>query len=469
MSTAFSLKLWEIAHMKSLTLELLTRGLASARYVTMASELHGFLISQVPALTKGACFNNEPESSPPASTHTDISWDPSFDTYLARVMKLSAQEDDLPLEVPNGLPTTIDSRRVWSGPDLEESSYIYTLSHEDIVEINKAIHLAETGQPATLDPGKLNPQTFPLPALGKKLQAICDEIHTGQGFYVIRGLQVETWSAYQRVLAYAGVTSYIGAERACQDDQGSKLLYITDHGNASPIAQKRQAPYSSPFHTDVCDILAMHVYETAASGGAFKIASSGKIYNEIARHRPDMIHELAADSWVFDKLRATLFWFSDAAETADWSTRPILLSFGPQGPSFCYSRRPLIGSAAAPRTPGIPEMTERQAEAIDTIHFVAEQHELCLPLIRGDVALVNNLAVMHARAAFQDDEARGKKRLIARMWLRNEEKAWPTPDSLLPDWTRGYGTDSPWQKTGGWPLEPVIDWDRVTFKKFSCS
>jgi len=66
----------------------------------------------------------------------------------------------------------------------------------------------------------------------------------------------------------------------------------------------RQAPYSNvaqPFHTDVCDVLAMYVQELAAEGGHFQLASSGQIYNEIAASRPDVICTLAADDWVFDK------------------------------------------------------------------------------------------------------------------------------------------------------------------------
>ncbi len=36
-------------------------------------------------------------------------------------------------------------------------------------------------------------------------------------------------------------------------------------------------------------------------GGQFQIASSGQIYNQIAATRPDVIHTLAADEWVFDR------------------------------------------------------------------------------------------------------------------------------------------------------------------------
>jgi hypothetical protein len=45
----------------------------------------------------------------------------------------------------------------------------------------------------------------------------------------------------------------------------------------------------------------MYVLDTAAQGGMSKVASSAKIYNEIAATRPDVIHTLSDSSWIFDK------------------------------------------------------------------------------------------------------------------------------------------------------------------------
>ena len=56
-----------------------------------------------------------------------------------------------------------------------------------------------------------------------------------------------------------------------------------------------------PFHTDRCDILSMYALDVAAAGGESLLASSGMVYNEIAATRPDVIHVLADDKWVFDE------------------------------------------------------------------------------------------------------------------------------------------------------------------------
>lgn len=56
-----------------------------------------------------------------------------------------------------------------------------------------------------------------------------------------------------------------------------------------------------PFHTDRCDILAMYAYDMTPTGGESLLASNGMIYNEIAAKRPDVIHVLKKDDWVFDE------------------------------------------------------------------------------------------------------------------------------------------------------------------------
>ena len=60
-------------------------------------------------------------------------------------------------------------------------------------------------------------------------------------------------------------------------------------------------PLTQPFHTDLCDVLGMYALGVAASGGESSLASTAKIYNELARNRPDIIELLAKDDWVFDE------------------------------------------------------------------------------------------------------------------------------------------------------------------------
>ncbi|KAK3367664.1 hypothetical protein B0H63DRAFT_442306 [Podospora didyma] len=392
----------------------------------------------------------------------EIEWDPSHDTYLQRVERLGALSEALALSVPRGFPAFIQTPRAWKGSQFyNPSKHIYILSEDDLNEINSAIGKFSGKSP---DPDQLTPRTFPLPTLARKLEHLSNIIHFGQGFFVIRGLDPHRYSPSERVLAYAGITSYVGSTRACQDAGGSKLSKnLTSKKTRSRNNRSSLVPNINPlqpFHTDVCDILAMYVQELAAEGGNFQLASSGQVYNDIARDRPDVIHTLAANEWVFDKF----------SESPTWDVRPILLPFGSHGPSFFFSRRPLTGSAVAPRTPGVPPMTERQAEALDMVHFTAVKHQLCLDAQKGDIIIVNNLAVMHARTAFTDGvPEKSSGRHVLRMWLRNEELAWPKPDIVKPIFDLKYSPDSPWCEKPVWHLEPPTVPERLLARKFSCS
>jgi hypothetical protein len=52
------------------------------------------------------------------------------------------------------------------------------------------------------------------------------------------------------------------------------------------------------------DILAFHIRGLAASGGDFKVASTGYIYNQLCTSRPDVIELLAKPDWKFEGYRS---------------------------------------------------------------------------------------------------------------------------------------------------------------------
>lgn len=81
-----------------------------------------------------------------------------------------------------------------------------------------------------------------------------------------------------------------------------------EHRSAAPLLIKvpslvpliASLPHQ-PFHADLCDVLALYALNVAAYGGESFLASSAKIYNELARTRPDIIEVLAKDDWIFDE------------------------------------------------------------------------------------------------------------------------------------------------------------------------
>jgi hypothetical protein len=68
-----------------------------------------------------------------------------------------------------------------------------------------------------------------------------------------------------------------------------------------------------------------------------------------------------------------------------------------------FSRRLLTGHQPLdPRSKGIPNVNEAQAEALDAIHFTAKKMELHTTIRKGAIRLINNIGIFHRREAFED-------------------------------------------------------------------
>ena len=104
------------------------------------------------------------------------------------------------------------------------------------------------------------------------------------------------------MIAYAGVSAHVASKRGRQDSKfnGQKADVVLGHIKdlsattaGTAIGSPAYTTDKQVFHTDSGNIVALFALETAAEGGASKLASTWKVYNEIARSRPDLIHTLS--------------------------------------------------------------------------------------------------------------------------------------------------------------------------------
>lgn len=144
-----------------------------------------------------------------------------------------------------------------------------------------------------------------MPTLGPVLLELAKELHSGRGFFVIRTIPVDSYSRYDNVLIYVGISSYIGGTRGLQDKNGGVLSHIKDLSNSAQLKGTIGGPaYTTDkqvFHTDLgSDIVSLFALEVAAEGGVSRISSSWRVYNELAKTRPDLIETLAKP-WAVDE------------------------------------------------------------------------------------------------------------------------------------------------------------------------
>lgn len=133
------------------------------------------------------------------------------------------------------------------------------------------------------------------------------------------------------------------------------------------------------------------------------------------------------------------------------------------GPFLCFTRFALTGLPSYPRGPDAPKLTPEQADALDTVQYFAEKNAVEIEQEKGDILLVNNRAVLHARDKIQDacDES---DRHLMRLCLRDTEYGRRIPDDLKRRW--GDLFDNHQHKDGKWMLSKEHHASFVSNSKF---
>jgi hypothetical protein len=306
------------------------------------------------------------------------------------------------------LPGEIRGPSAWYGPDLDRRrDWIEPLSTAELAEIQLATNRAiERLHNPEIDLVKLRREDFPLPTLGPRLDRMLDEVLTGRGFVLIRGLPVEAWSRLQLAVAFFGIGTYWGNARS-QNADGHVLGHVKDLGdpNAPRLyrTNKRQG-----YHTDSCDVVGLLCLQTAREGGHSSLVSSVTLYNEIRRRRPDLLACLFAPIETDRR-----------GEVAE-GQKPYF-----NIPIFCWHagllsaiyQRKYIDDAR--KLPGVPPYTPQQKEALDLLDQLVDDPALHLRMEfrPGDIQFVHNHTLLHDRTAFVDWPEPERKRHLLRLWL----------------------------------------------------
>ena len=107
------------------------------------------------------------------------------------------------------------------------------------------------------------------------------------------------------------------------------------------------------------------------------------------------------------------------------------------------NRARITGTPSAPRPKSLPGLSRTQKQALDTLHIVAKQRAVKIQLQPGDMIFFNNLSMLHARDAFVDSNARGNKRHLLRLILKNSiGEAHELPPQLAETWKHLYEHDA---------------------------
>lgn len=344
-------------------------------------------------------------------------------------------------------PGTLEGSAAWYGRDYQDiSDWIYHLSAEEIEEIDTAVRAT---QAAGRDIIGVTRDNFELPTLGDKLRAVRDEVRDGRGFALIRGLPIECYTLREAATAYFGIGAHMGSARS-QNSEGHVLGHVCDLGH-KPKENPHQRGYRSggplDFHTDSTDIAALLTWRKSKSGGEGKIASSVTVYNEMLRRCPDLLRELFKP--INRDRRGEI-----PEGMKPWWTMPVYQwHAGYLNSHFNYNF-----ILATDRFEELPPMSDALREAFRTMMEICEVVHLSIDYEAGDIGLVNNHGIFHARGDYEEWPEADRRRYLLRLWLCPPDGR-PLPES----YAQRYGSVTPGDRGGivcpatefNAPLEPI--------------
>ncbi|KAK3366715.1 hypothetical protein B0T24DRAFT_502204, partial [Lasiosphaeria ovina] len=173
------------------------------------------------------------------------------------------------------------------------------------------------------------------------------------------------------------------------------------------------------FHTDNCEIMAFYYLDMSPIGGRTVLSSIWQTYNELAASKPEVLHTLA-EPWPPRHVRPL-------QRVIGSDKIPVL---------FRFSRYPVTGFQRE-RSANVPLPTAAQRDAADAVQFIAARNAITLPVVAGDVLLVNDMALFHAREGF-DDGGVPLKRHLVKMYFRDPQQGWAIPPSIEQEWKTAY-------------------------------
>ena len=331
------------------------------------------------------------------------------------------------------MPTTAVPARQISGPSAwvgaemkkRETEWTYRLSATEIDELEAA---AATVRARGRDLAAITRVDFPLPTLGPVLDRLRREVVNDRGFVLLRGLPVEGRPIEESATLYWGLGSYFGSARS-QNHKGHLLGHVYDLGQGlsetNPLLRSYQTAERQRFHIDRADLVALLCLRRAKSGGASAIVSSMALHNVMAERRPDLLERLY-QPFPTDR-RGEI-----PEGKAPFYEAPVF-NFHDGLVSVLYSRLH-IGSSQ--RFPEARRLAPEDWEALDMFGELANDPELRLDMnfMPGDIQILHNHTILHARSAYEDWPAPERKRHLLRLWLSP-----PAARPLPPVFAECYG------------------------------
>lgn len=326
-------------------------------------------------------------------------------------------------------------RAAWRVTDLErDRAWIRPFSDAEIDELEGALSEVRRRGLAVPDIAR---EDFPLPGLAAALEGVAKELEGGRGFQLMRGLPVQRYTLEETEIIYWGLSAHLGTA-VIQNYKDQLVGHIQDLVPDPNDPPSRGYLTNKPLslHNDSTDVVGLHCFRTAKSGGQSILVSSMTLHNEILARRPDLLEVLYEP-----------FYFDRKGEDRPGRKPYYSMAVFHRAEGYLTARYNRAFIETGHKHGDVPRLTKRQIEALDFLDAVAEQDELRLvfEFQAGDIYWINSYVTLHGRTEFEDDpEDREQKRHLLRLWLTLHQGR-PLPAAF-----QGmYGTTAPGEPRTG--------------------
>ena len=260
---------------------------------------------------------------------------------------------------------------------------------------------------------------------------ILEELEVGRGFVLLRGIPVERYDEASLYRLYWGIAVHLG-DLISQNAKGDLIGRVEDIGVDIQAHNARGYTTNAALHphNDSADIVGLLCVRQAKQGGQNIIASAMSIYNEILANHPEYL-EVLYDGFHYD-VRGEGVTGKDDEVTHN--RVPVFSHF--DGRLSCRYNERAIKTAARKMQQALSEIELAAVDAVSKLTLDPQMRFDC-PLQPGDLQLLNNHMVLHARGDFIDWPQVERRRLLLRLWVNRREGE---GRELAPEFAARYNT-----------------------------
>jgi len=234
-----------------------------------------------------------------------------------------------------------------------------------------------------------------------------DEVRSGRGFAVIRGLPVDG-SLEEFIAAVQAAGGEFGSLLS-QNAQGEMVGHVIDATAEDPTPRMYRSNLELRPHSDITAMIALACWQKSMSGGESVIVSGVTVHDEIRRRAPELLAPLYR-GYHYHRLG------EEGPDEEPTTPYRVPVFANRHGHLSCRYQR--SGIAGGHKARGVP-LADEDIAAFNLFDEVAKapQHRLAFFLERGDMLVINNYTVMHARTQFRNFPEPERQRRLIRLWL----------------------------------------------------